>query len=66
MSTETRCSCVSCDACQGSGHVWFDFRGQYLGNRRTDDLDQLELCEECGGNGLSEVCGECQFDEAFE
>jgi hypothetical protein len=58
------CECVSCGSCSGSGSVWHDFNGAYLGNHRCDDLDSLEPCEDCGGSGLSEVCTECQ--EAYE
>ena len=58
------CECVSCPDCGGSGTIWFDLAGRYLGNHRCDDLDVLETCEECGGSGVSEVCYECQ--EAWE
>jgi hypothetical protein len=55
-----RCECVSCGACGGSGTVWFDFRGRYLGNHRCDDLDDMDTCEECGGSGIVETCAYCQ------
>lgn len=53
------CTCVSCNACGGSGNIWLDFKGRYLGNHRNDDLDQMETCDECHGMGLSEVCEAC-------
>jgi len=54
------CRCVSCSACGGSGGIWVDFKGRYLGNSRCEDLDEFETCEECGGRGISEVCESCQ------
>ena len=54
------CTCVSCGMCGGSGTVWFDLGGKYLGNHRCDDLDVFESCEECGGRGTVEICDECQ------
>jgi hypothetical protein len=53
------CTCVRCDACRGSGTIWFDFRGRYLGNSRCDDLDEMESCEECRGSGITETCDHC-------
>jgi hypothetical protein len=77
MSDLKSCTCVTCGECKGSGTVWFSFGssqyggGQYLGNHRGDDLDEMTTCEECGGSGLSEVCELCQeaadlhYDEYF-
>lgn len=59
-SEERRCTCVSCGECAGSGSVWFSFSGQYLGNNRSDDLDDLRTCDECNGSGICEVCDLCQ------
>ena len=53
------CYCVACPDCNGSGSIWVDFNGRYLGNSRCDDLDQLEACEVCRGSGVSEVCENC-------
>ena len=53
------CKCISCADCNGSGCVWYSFGGEYLGNSRCDDLDELESCEECGGTGVAEECDEC-------
>lgn len=57
----TNCECVSCPDCGGTGTVWFDIFGHYQGNSRTDDLDELEMCETCGGSGTTQVCAECQM-----
>lgn len=53
------CKCVSCSACGGTGSIWVDFRGRYLGNYRSDDLDEMDICDECGGSGTAEVCDHC-------
>lgn len=55
------CRCVTCGDCGGSGNVWFSFGGEYLGNRRCDDLDSMEPCEDCGGSGIVETCDRCQL-----
>lgn len=54
------CKCVFCGECGGSGVVWFSFSGTYLGDRRSDDLDEMELCPECHGSRISEECDECR------
>ena len=54
------CTCISCHECGGTGTVWYSFGGKYLGNHRCDDLDNLETCETCGGQGIVERCWECQ------
>ena len=61
--SEPKCTCVRCDDCGGSGSVWLDFRGRYLGNQRCDDLDELEYCDNCGGTGIVEVCWFCRDAE---
>lgn len=53
------CKCVSCPECNGTGSIWVNLHGRYLGNRRCDDLDSPEPCEECRG-GVVEVCERCQ------
>ena len=53
------CKCVSCSSCGGTGSVWFTFDGKYLGNHRSDDLDELERCEECHA-GIVELCARCE------
>lgn len=59
------CECVKCGTCGGSGNVWFAFpgpdrAGEFLGNRRCDDLDEMDTCPDCGGSGITEACHECQ------
>lgn len=58
------CRCTRCGECGGSGSIWVDMYGHYLGRRRSDDLDELERCEECDGTGIMEECDLCQsFEE---
>ena len=64
------CHCVPCSSCGGTGTVWFAFPGadrggRFLGNHRCDDLDDLELCEECNG-GIVEVCPRCELLEDLD
>jgi hypothetical protein len=59
------CKCVKCSACGGSGSVWFDVFGKCLGNRRCDDMDTVETCDQCYGTGLDVACDEC-IDEGDE
>jgi len=40
--------------------VWFAFDGQYLGGSRCDDMDDLQICQECEGSGIIEMCDYCQ------
>lgn len=58
------CECVTCPECRGTGNVWIAFGGKYLGNRRCDDLDEMEDCPQCGGSGIEWCCEECRY--AFE
>lgn len=61
------CECVSCATCRGTGIVWFAFGGRYLGRNRSDDLDEMEACHDCGGGGITESCDRCNLlrdDEA--
>lgn len=55
------CTCVSCGSCGGRGYYYIDHRGRYLGSNRSDDMDESEHCEECGGGGITEVCGRCEY-----
>lgn len=60
--TTARCQCVSCGECGGHGTVWFTFgHKQYLGNHRSDDLDEMEGCDECQGSGISLMCDGCEY-----
>ena len=54
------CECVRCGSCGGTGTIWLDMNGRYLGNHRCGDLDEMDTCEDCGGSGVSETCYECQ------
>ena len=60
VASET-CNCVRCPDCGGSGSYWIDQRGHYLGQHRSDDMDDLEHCDSCGGSGITEVCGRCEY-----
>lgn len=53
------CRCVACDECRGSGTVWLDVRGAYLGASRCDDLDDPTGCDECDGTGVIDECYAC-------
>ena len=53
------CECTKCPLCEGTGSIWYDIGGKYVGQHHIDDTDSLEPCEECGGSGITEVCGEC-------
>lgn len=54
------CKCVSCGECGGSGSIWRSYFGKYLGKHRCDDLDEMDCCPECGGDGIIALCGECR------
>jgi len=59
------CKCIICLECDGSGAVWYSFTGEHLGNHRCDDLDILETCPVCNGQGIEEMCDDCyEFHEA--
>ena len=57
------CKCISCSECGGTGNVWFSFPGpdggKYLGNHRSDDLDEMDSCPQCEGRGIAEMCATC-------
>ena len=55
-----KCRCVQCGECGGSGIVWYSFTGEYLGNHRSDDLDDLDTCPECHGLGIDGLCSYCE------
>lgn len=54
------CECVRCKECEGTGNIWISFSGKYLGHNRCDDLDEMDTCPECDGDGLSELCDDCR------
>lgn len=58
------CSCIPCDECKGTGSIWFSISGEYLGHHRCDDLDQMDICPDCDGEGIVSLCDECR--EAYE
>jgi len=53
------CKCVRCGECNGSGRVWETFDGKYLGDHRSDDMDELICCPDCDGSGVTEYCDGC-------
>jgi hypothetical protein len=55
-----KCTCVSCFECCGTGTVWFSFNGDYLGYYRCDDMDDMQICPECEGSGITEMCAHCE------
>lgn len=62
---EDECTCVRCSECGGTGDVWYTSAGEYLGNCRSDDLDELDFggCPECDGLGIVEQCYNCASAE---
>jgi len=63
------CTCIPCSECRGSGTVWFSFSGKYLGSHRSDDLDEMDTCDECRGSCVSEICEYClekQEEDAYQ
>ena len=54
------CKCIMCKECNGSGSAWISSSGEYLGQGRCDDFDELEACDQCGGSGIDAMCEECQ------
>lgn len=49
------CQCVHCGTCGGLGKFMvYDFR---------TGMDEPELCPDCDGSALSEVCGYCDMFE---
>jgi hypothetical protein len=45
----SKCTCVSCGTCNGSGKTWFWHHG----------VEESETCIDCDGSGLSEECDYC-------
>lgn len=66
------CKCVRCAECGGTGNIWVSLSGEYLGNSRCDDFDELDTCEDCDGTGITETCDDCrewqeeEYDRMFE
>ena len=66
VTEEPKCTCVSCAECNGTGDVWISFSGEYMGRYRCDDLDELEMCADCGGSGITEMCDYCRDEREEE
>lgn len=62
----SECKCERCGECNGSGTIWFDFQGNYLGHHRCDDLDEPDNCPECSGSGIIDQCDHCNALEEDE
>lgn len=56
------CTCIYCDHCDGTGHVWvnYDPLGRVIENSGIDDLSDLAECPQCDGRAITEVCDECR------
>ena len=59
MKTCMHCECVPCKACDGSGFYYVSMSGRFLGIHRMDDMAEQEICDDCRGRGLIEVCASC-------
>lgn len=57
--TEPTCTCVPCSLCDGTGNIWVDGDGRYLGMHRCDDMAEMEPCPACRGRGIEELCEKC-------
>jgi hypothetical protein len=55
------CTCVYCDYCRGSGHIWvnYDHLGRVIEDSGIDDLSDLMECPQCDGSAIVETCDEC-------
>lgn len=53
------CSCAECFTCAGTGVIWFAVTGKCLGKSRCDDLDEMEMCPDCNGDGVEVFCEDC-------
>jgi len=54
-----KCICVTCGACDGTGHIYVDMRGRYIGRHASDDMDEMVSCPACDGSGITEECDYC-------
>lgn len=59
------CRCVRCSDCGGSGTIYFDLRGHYVGKHMTDDMDDPEPCDMCSG-GIVETCDPCDALDDYD
>ena len=59
--SESKCECIVCTECRGTGHVYFDaFTGEYLGPTDWEGWNWMEPCEFCDGTGIEYECYHCQ------
>lgn len=58
-----KCECVPCDFCKGTGNVWRTIVGGELRKYKLDDLDELEVCPDCDGEGVVDACAYCLDQE---
>lgn len=59
------CTCEECHVCKGSGNLWFNWRGVFIGASRTSDHDEMETCDNCHGRGIEALCDFCA-EELYE
>jgi len=62
MKINEKCECITCHECDGSGSIWISYSGKYMGKHRCDDLDEMDTCGECGGEGITSMCLKCQLE----
>jgi DnaJ-class molecular chaperone len=60
------CECVSCAECHGSGTIFVDLRGHYVGAGMRDDMDEPESCDGCRGSGIIEECDRCMTLDDYD
>jgi hypothetical protein len=60
------CTCERCCMCEGTGGYYVDSRGRFQGVHRSDDMEDLETCEFCGGSGVTDECSRCMDLETWE
>lgn len=60
------CKCVWCGECDGSVVVWIGYSGKYKGKYSSCDMDEPMTCPECDGEGITEMCAECEEKEYEE
>lgn len=55
----TKCQCLLCSWCNGSGFN-YELFGEVTRNHPCDDLADIVPCDECHGSRLAEVCDNCR------
>lgn len=61
----SKCECIDCSECDGSGRVWFTSSGKYRGKLKGSDMDEWLHCPECMGAGVVETCDHCLEEEQY-